>query len=94
MRRKRRGVKEEEEGGLSIELSLWVVLQVVKCFRKDLLTWEYHEVPGRVEIVLTGQLRTVSTRKYTYRHICLSSTDSLGTTLSGLILCERQNLRT
>ena len=53
-RRKRRGVKE----GLSIEPSLCVQLQLVEGFRKDLLTGECHDVPGRAETLLTCTVHT------------------------------------
>lgn len=87
---KKKGPQEEWTGGLSTEPNLCVQLQLLRCFRKDLLTWECHNVPGRVGTLLTGQVRMVSTHK----HAQIQHMDTSCTKRSGLILCERQNLRT
>lgn len=84
----RRGGQEERTGGLATEPNLCVQLQLLRCFRKDLLTWECHNVLGGVETLLTGQVCTVSTHK----HAQIQHTDTCCTKRSGLILCERTEI--
>lgn len=84
------GGRRNEQEAFPTEPNLCVQLQLLRCFRKDLLTWECHNVPGRVETLLTGQVRTVSTHK----HAQIQHADTSCTKRSGLILRERQNLRT
>lgn len=55
---------EERKEGEEAWGKLCIQLQLVKCFRKDCLTVECWDFPGRVWTPLTGQPRQVSTHKH------------------------------
>ena len=81
----------EKEASLSSRFSC-VRLQLVECFRKDLLTRECHGVPGRAETLLTSHLRPSHTwTQHVFWHE-ITKLMKIDMKRTGLVLCLTYHL--